>query len=300
MIKAVTHPNSNSCTSYNDRYGYTIAKDFYMINCRVDTLGIEPFDCDNCNSSYCQPYVVGDVISYQFTSLIYNTCGRVNIIDKNGNNIFNADTSYISQSWCENKGVYTINISLDMELIIDENPEIDFSCFKLEFKFTGIFDELTYALTSAYYCMPTCDEYSVVFDSLYANKDCNDYKYSFNNCDSSNGTLTYSNHLRLKGRVYYNAYNFDVLLSDQYKEITKKTEDSYIFECTTQLPEWVVKKFKSCVMGSDIVVRTYKGSTMLNEYTFIVRKGAEMNNDSGIMWNLKQEFLKICEISNLC
>jgi hypothetical protein len=53
-------------------------------------------------------------------------------------------------------------------------------------------------------------------------------------------------------------------------------------------------------MGTDIIVRTYKGSTMLNEYTFVVKKGADMNNESGILWNLKQEFTQICEISNIC
>ena len=295
MIKAVTHPNSNSCGGYNERYGYTIAKNFYMVNCKVDTLGVNIDNCEPCNTSYCQPYVVGDVVTYQFTSINYNSVSRIDVVDANGvthASIYGAP--YISQGYYENKGVYTININVDMEQVINDFSEGNYSCFQLVFKFVDLITEQTYTIKSAFYCQPTCDEYSVVIDSLYPNKDCNGYIYS------NVGGTTYNNYMRLKGRVYYNSYNFDVLLSDQFKEITKKTEDAYIFECTTQLPEWVVKKFKACVMGTDIIVRTYKGSNMLKEYSFIVRKGADMNNDSGIMWNLKQEFLQICEISNLC
>ena len=296
MTKSVTHPDSNSCIAYNNKYAYTIKKDFYMINCKVDTLGIDLNDCDVCNKgSYCQPYVLGDPISYQFTSINYSSIYKIEVKDASGTihaTIYGAP--YITQGSSEDKSVYTINVNVDMEAVITDFSEGNYSCFQLKFYAYDLFTEQEYTFNSAFYCEVICDEFTVAFDSLYPNKDCNGYTYT------GVGGTTYNNFLRLKGQVYYNAYNFDVQISDRFKEITKKVEDSYIFESTKQLPEWVVKKFKAVVMGTDIIVRTYKGSTMLNEYTFVVKKGADMNNESGILWNLKQEFTQICEISNIC
>jgi hypothetical protein len=289
--------------AFTDRGTATIGTSFKLVTCNSLGLGLdENADCLICNEGqYCQPYIDSDRFSYQIVSNHYNEPKRIEFYDLEANIIFYT-SDYYEFSWCKKDNVYTINISLNMGAVIDAQPLINFDCFFVKLVFDDLFVVEEVEVNTQPYCKVKCEELSIVIESTYNSYDCNGIRYkSVADCDDSDGTLLYSNQMRLKGNFYYNSYSMDTTVSDRFNSLVKRSEDFYLFECYDQLPEWVVRKFKSCIMGQDVRVLFYKGDTLIKDYqNLIIRKGTEKNNDSGVKWTLKQEFSKICEVNNIC
>lgn len=299
----ITHVDSGSCGAFIDRGTATIGTSFKLVTCNKLGLGLdENADCLICKEGqYCQPFIDSDRFSFQIVSNHYNDLKRIEFFDMDANIIYYT-SDYYEYSWCEKDNVYTINMSINMAEIIDNNPLINFDCFYISMVFDDLFVEEEINVLTQPYCKMLCDQLSIVIDSLYKNYDCNGTRYkSMDDCDSSFGTLMYTNAMRLKGNFYFNSFSMDTTVSDTFSSLVKRVEDFYIFECHDLLPEWVVRKFKSCVMGNDVRVLFYKGNTLISDnQNLLVRKGVENSNDGGIKWVLKQEFSKICEVNNVC
>ena len=305
----ITHPDSGSCVAFTDRNTFTIGTSFKLVTCNSLGLGLnENADCLICKEGqYCQPYIDTDRFTFQLVSNHVNEPNRIEFYDLTGNIIFYTSNFY-EWSWCEKDNVYTINLSVNMEDLITNKPLLPLDCFYIKIIFDELFIPLTeYEVITQPFCKIKCDEFSIEIDSIYNKYDCNGSRYeSITNkpvgtCNTHSGGLTYANRIRLKGMFYYDNYSMDTTISDTFYTLNKKVEDTYIFESHDQLPEWMVRKFKACIMGDSVMVRLYKGDTLISEHqNLIVKKGTNKNNENGLKWTLRQEFSKICEISNIC
>ena len=121
------HPDSNSCTTYNNTESYTIVSDIKRVKCGFTDISLnnssECIDCDS-NNPNCLPFISTDKFMFQIgvrdldevTPLVANTI--VNGVV--------SQTFTPSWSWCKIDDLYTLNIEVDFSIITTD-------CFNLRF-----------------------------------------------------------------------------------------------------------------------------------------------------------------------
>lgn len=271
--------------------------------------------CPN-DSSYCQPFVKGDVISLQFA---------INV--KKYKKIFVAFVN--SATGQEQTVVYTTESGTDsllthfLNVIVDTNQSIfdTMTCWFVKIKMYGClleqgntaqayftcvdhkqsFDGMTAAeaaascyeeqcniadfIASEPYCAVRCDEQTLLITGLYTKYDCDGHYYGAFTSGSATNSFMASH--RVRGIVEPNGFTFDkTVVNNKYVKSAQK--ETFILFCKP-VPYYVAQQIAICFNSKDLQIDgvSYTGGLTLNK-----------NFDEGSEWIIKENIYLNCDEIN--
>lgn len=300
-----------------DNKSYTAKRTYKIAECG-DTLVASNADALWCNNlcsqdeKYCNPFVVGDKIYFQFrndtveywkilpkifngtTGEIIASAGLVTMetgTDANDNyylNIIVDTTTMPVNCWYLKTFLFACDVNellyqacYDAAILAGETPEeAEFNC-SVELCGPGVTENI-----SEPYCAHACDK-TLLIKGTYPYKDCRgNYYGSFE--DDYFATNSYKCEIRIVAELIKQSFNFDSIIVNNNKQKTTK-KDVYQLLGNLMVPPYVAEKIADCFNAQELYIDgvAYDNGPQI-----------EKNNDIGQMWVINTQVTKNCEQIN--
>lgn len=264
------------------------------------------------DEAYCQPWVAGDKIYYQFTNDRDESFSKiVKLINKETSEIISTPFAVTTEQGIDENGTTYLNVIID-------TTNIDICCFYLRVSLfycepdpalltacidTGVglgksLDQATYdcmvefcneenivEIFSEPFCKVICED-TLLIQGTYPKYDCDGgYHGAFD--DDYNPLNSYTLSVRVMGEI--NQENFQILETIVNDDKTASKLTSTYRLMTPKIPPYVARQIANCFNAQ---VLTIDGI----EYKRGV--AVEKNNDQGNMWIINSQLLRICDDIN--
>lgn len=259
------------------------------------------------DAKYCNPFIYGDVIKYQFTYDIKKTpfilirvintetgaeiTTGVSIEEGTNENENNFSNIIIDTSDWTNKCFYIQVVSFNCRLNDEQIHAIDV-CVADLMELGQTEAEALEACLASYcdnmktyysepYCLALCED-TILIEGVYPNTDCDGLYYApFTSTPTTN---SYTTSIRVYGEIFSSQFDIEeVLVNAKKRKSTTKIETFTLM--TKMIPYYVARKIANIFASQKIFVDGVEYSRSIN---------LSKNNEEGTMWIIKTTLVQRC------